>query len=71
MNSLPQNDSGKPVSLPRARVLEDVDVSLFAMDIASKLVVSCKLQLTWRERSGLRRETILFSFVCASTVINV
>lgn len=63
-NLLPQKDSGKPVSLARARVLEDVDRSLFAMDIVSRLEVSYKLQLTWREPLGLRRATILFSFGC-------
>lgn len=52
-------------------MLEDVDLSLFAMDIASKLDVSCKFQLTWRLRLGLRRETMLFSFVAAVTVIDV
>lgn len=62
VDSLPQNDSGKPVSRRR----EDVDVSLLAMDILSKLLavllatllVSKRLQLVWRRWRDLRRETM-------------
>lgn len=47
-----------------SRRLEDVEVSLFAIDIVSTLLVSTskKLQLVWLSRRDLQKETMIAQF---------